>query len=196
MRVARALLGALLLGVVLSGLPGCAHGSGGAQYAVIDGSLMIGGDVLFGLGPPAATYDRSLVTRQGSQFLVHESFTNDKRVLLVELLPGRTAGRVLSVHRNLMVLDALGRPTWSGVEILDSGLVVDEGVWDEAFRITDSLTAGEPDPSWALPGTIISIRTFKEGVATGEGWMFSPTAPEASIDVGRLEPVSYSPGPQ
>lgn len=185
-RVVKALPGTVLLGFALSGLPGCAHGTGGAQYAVLDGSLVAGRDALIDLGPPAATYDRSLVTRGGSQSLVHESFTNHKRVLVVELLPGRKAGRVVSVHRNLMALDALGRPTWSGVEILDSGLVLDEGVWDKAFRITDSLPAGEPDTSWSLPGTTISIRTFKDGVAVGEGRMFSPTAPEASIDVGQL----------
>lgn len=187
---AKALLGTVLLGSALFGLLGCAHGTAGAQYAVVDDSLVAGSDTLIDLGPPAATYDRSLITRDESQFLIHESFTNDKRVLLVELLPARVAGRVVSVQRNLMALDASGRPTWSGVELLDSGLALDDGFWDRGFGITDSLLAGEPDISSSLPGTIISIRTFKDGVAVGEHRMFSPTAPEAPVDVRRLGSVT------
>lgn len=171
----------------LIGMVGCAHSQAQSEYALVNGSLTIGEDMIANFGGPTVTYQTSLIRRETSPFLVHESFTNDKRVLLVELLPDRVAGRVVSIHRNLMNLDASGAPTWSGVEILDSGIILDDELWDRVFDITDSLTSAQPEAvEPALLGTVAFVRTYSGRTKIGEHRMFSATAPEAPIDVARL----------
>lgn len=187
MLAARSLLKVLLVASVLVGAVGCAHGQTQSRYTLLDGSLLLDTEVVVDFGPPSATYQVSLIQRNGAQYLARESFTNEKRVLLVELLQGRRTGRVLSVHRNLMALDASGSPAWTGIEVLDSTVPLDEGVWESVFKITDALPAPKPDTSaGAQPGTVIPVRIFNGAVAIGEHRMFSPTATEAPVDMGRL----------
>lgn len=117
------------------------------QYTLVDRSLNIGAVAIVDLGSPAATYQTTLIRRDGSQFLVRESFTNDKRVLMVELRPGRLTGTVVSIHQDLMAVDASGAPGWTGVKVLNSGIVIDDGFWDRVFEIT-----------YALPSRSLSVR--------------------------------------
>lgn len=187
----RLMLQFLFLISSIAGMIGCAHIHAEPDYALSNGSLTHDAEVVAHFGMPAATYHISLIHREGAPFLVRESFTNDKRVLMVELLPHRVAGRIISAHRNFMDLNASGIPTWSGIEILDSGLKVDDELWDHAFDITDSLALAEPDATArALLGTVIFVRTYDEGTAVSEHRMFSATAPEAPVDVARLGSLS------
>lgn len=187
MATARSIFRSFVLLTALAGMVGCMHGHARAQYEIVDASLVRGGDTLVDLGRPAATYETSLVRRGGSQFLVRESFTNEKSLLLVELLPGRSTGRVISIHRSLMTTGPSGAPAWSGVEVLDSEVPLDDGLWDRVFELTASLPAPRPDgvPA-ALLGTTMSVRTFKHQTPSGEYRMFSPTAPESPLDPLRL----------
>lgn len=177
----------LLVAAGLGGVMGCAHGQAEARYSLANNALVLGTETIVELGPPAATYQISLIQRGEHQFLVHESFTNDKRVLMVELLPGKLAGRVVSLHRNLMAVDMSGAPAWTGVEVLDSGVPLDDGIWDQVFAKTDALQAPSPDASGAPPlGTSIPVRSFRGEAALREYRVFSPTPTEAPLDLARL----------
>lgn len=187
MLVARSLLKALLVVSALAGMVGCAHGETWTSYVLRDGSLVSGAETVADFGPPSATYQTSLIQRDGSQYLVRESFANDKRVLLVELLDGRRTGRILSIHRNLMALDASGSPAWTGIEVLGFRAPLDGDIWERVFTLTDELPAPRPDTSRAAqPGTVITVRTFSGDAAVREHRMFSPTATEAPVDLSRL----------
>lgn len=186
MASARSIFRIFLLLTALTAMVGCVHGQPGTQYEIVDGSLVRGADALIDLGQPAATYETSLLWRGGSQFLVRESFTNEKNLLLVELLPGELTGRVISIHRSLMTLDAFGAPTWSGVEVLDSGFPLDSELWDRVFELTASLPAPTNDGPPPVLGSTVSVRTFKNHAVIGEHRMFSPTAPESPLDALRL----------
>ena len=185
MRIAKSMTSVVAVVLVLLGLLGCVHGEA-EQYTLVDRSLNIGAVAIADLGSRSATYQTTLIRRDGSQFLVRESFTNEKRVLMVELRAGRRTGTVVSIHQDLMAVDASGAPGWTGVKVLNSGIVIDDGIWDRVFEITDALPSPRPVSSRARLGTVVAVRTYKDHLAVGEHRMFSPTAPEAHVDPARL----------